>query len=945
MIRLIAALALALVPLLAGTRTARASDPITVDDIPRWYTTDSQVEPLITLAARFQALGKDEAQKLLVELASTEKVMARHKVRLRAEGLTGALLENAVDREEARENKRRDGLKVLCRLLFVARPNGEFRGPGVGSVRGVGNTTRRDWPTYPFEVVDGVPFCVADGAGGATGGTSGGQPVAEYLDYCLANCDWNPEKFAPRTLEQQQKALEKLLAYPKLKDISAENRLFLARQMNRPDILIADFEGDTYGKGWTTTGTAFGKGPAKGTLPNQMPVTGYLGKGLVNSYLDGDGSTGTLTSPEFKIERRYLNFLIGGGKYPGKTCINLRVKGALVCTATGPNDKPGGSEHLDWHSWDLDEFEGKTAVIEIVDEEKGGWGHINVDHILLSDSKKQAELLKRELTIEMPYLLLPVQNGAPKRRMKFTVNERTVREFDIELATTGKPHFWVTADVTAFKGKRLTVEAVLPADTKLSELVVPSNKWAEADKLYSEKHRPLFHFTSRVGWLNDPNGLVYANGQWHLFYQHNPFGREWGNMHWGHATSTDLFHWNTEGIALYPKRYDDWAFSGSAVLDKANTSGWGTKEKPPLVLAYTSTARGECIAYSTDNGRTWSEYDKNPVVKHAGRDPKLLWYEKGKHWVMAVYDEFEKKQWIAFYTSPDLKEWKFASRIEGFFECPDLFPLPELDVPNWKWVTAKWMLHAADGKYLLGDFDGKEFKPDFQEKKQLWYGRFYAAQTFDNAPKYVFKANIGPPLPPKPRRVQIGWAQGVTFPGTPFNQQMTVPVELALFQNKKGAWQLYAEPVSDELEALREKRPVYEGHGHRGWTRDPGTNILRSLLGDKLDAFDLDITVKPFKTKELTFDLRGTKLVYDVAKEALTCKDVAAPVKLDDGKLRLRVLVDRGSIEVFVHGGQAVMSIAAIPDEKNDRAELIAPGTDVTVEWLALYRLRSAWEK
>src|SRR5438105_4873122 len=147
---------------------------------------------------------------------------------------------------------------------------------------------------------------------------------------------------------------------------------FAAVGAERPDVLIADFEGKDYGD-WKATGEAFGKGPARGTLPNQMPVTGFLGKGLVNSYHGGDATTGTLTSPAFKIERKYLNFLIGGGKHEGKTCVNLLLEGKVVRTATGPNDKPGGSERLDWHTWDVAEFEGKEAVLEFVDEEKGGW--------------------------------------------------------------------------------------------------------------------------------------------------------------------------------------------------------------------------------------------------------------------------------------------------------------------------------------------------------------------------------------------------------------------------------------------------------------------------------------------------------------------------------------------------------------------------------------------
>jgi fructan beta-fructosidase len=714
----------------------------------------------------------------------------------------------------------------------------------------------------------------------------------------------------------------------------------------RSDILVADFEGETYGDGWKTTGTAFGKGPAKGTLPNQMPVSGYLGKGLVNSYLGGDASTGTLTSPEIKIERKYINFLVGGGKH-AKTCINLLVGGKVVRTATGPNDKPGGSEHLDWHTWDVSEFEGKVAVIEIIDDEKGGWGHINVDHIVQSDAKKQAEWRTREFdAIDKRYLLLPVKNGAPKRRVQLVVRydelpmrallrDVVEREFDIELAE-GEPDFWVFADVSAFKGK-LAVKALLPVGSKALDALKLSDDVPNSEKLYQEKHRPLFHFTSRVGWLNDPNGLVYADGEWHLFYQHNPFGREWGNMHWGHAASKDLFRWKEEGVALYPRKYDDWAFSGSAVLDKDNTSGWGTKEKPPLVLAYTSTGRGECIAYSTDKGRTWTEYDKNPVVKHAGRDPKLVWYEKGKHWVMAVYDEHERKQWIAFYTSPDLKEWKFASRIEGFYECPDLFELPLNDRPT---DGTKWVLYAADGKYLVGDFDGKEFKPAFKEKKQLWYGRFYAAQTFENVP--VLDPPPGQDL--RYRRIQIGWAQGVTFPGTPFNQQMTVPVALTLWEEKDGI-RLRALPVR-EIYSLHDSKPVYQNFPDKG----PLVFDKPQVLAENLDAFDVDLILDKTNSAGFTLDLRGTKLTYDPAKQTVTCRDVTAPLaKSESGKLCFRVLVDRGSIEVFGIGNTRgysafAMSIAALPNEKNTKLELI-PAGKLVVNEIFVFRIKSAWEK
>jgi fructan beta-fructosidase len=735
------------------------------------------------------------------------------------------------------------------------------------------------------------------------------------------------------------------------------------RAADRPDILIADFEGETYGEGWKTTGTAFGKGPAKGTLPNQMQVTGYLGKGLVNSYLGGDVSTGTLTSPAFKIERKHLNFLVGGGKYPGKTCVNLLVGGKVVRTATGPNDKPGGSERLDWHTWDVSEFEGKEAAIEIVDDATGGWGHINADNFVLSDAKKQAELIARTFTIDKTYLHMPIKNGVPMKRVRFVVGKETVREFDIELAVDEVPDFWAFADVSGFKGKMLSVETVLVSGSKALETLKLANDVPNAEKLYREKYRPLFHFTSRFGWLNDPNGLVFlpseqkgliavdpSPGEWHLFYQHNPFGVQWGNMHWGHAVSEDLVRWKELGVGLYPKRYDDWAFSGSAVYDKDNTSGWGTKEKPPLVLAYTSTGRGECIAFSTDRGRTWQEYDKNPVVKHSGRDPKLIWHPKAKHWVMAVYDEFQGKQWIAFHTSPDLKNWTYASRIEGFFECPDLFELPLDDNPM---NGTKWVLYAADGKYLTGDFDGKEFKPDSKEKKQLWYGRFYAAQSFDNAPMQPRLFGSGPFPPRRPWRIQIGWANGITFPGMPFNQQMTVPVALSLW-TPNGGPRLMASPFGVNL--LHEKKAALElgVAGARGshWLADQPDDNRSKVLADDLDAFDLWTEIVPGKANKITFDLRGTKLVYDVAKQTLTCKDVSAPVKMTSPvndhlpkHLVLQILVDRGSVEVFADGGLVAMSIAAIPDEKNRKVELHAEGDAIDILQMNIHRIRSAWEK
>ncbi len=333
--------------------------------------------------------------------------------------------------------------------------------------------------------------------------------------------------------------------------------LLTALSWTSDDLLIADFEGDDYGD-WKAEGEAFGAGPARGTLPNQMPVTGFLGKGLVNSYFKGDGTMGTLTSPPFKIQRRYINFLIGGGKYPGKTCINLIVDGKVVRTATGPNSQPGGSEHLDWTFWDVGDQAGKMAVIEIMDHATGGWGHINVDHIVQSDKKANVLVEKKmELTLTKKYLNIPVKTGAPKGRMSLLIDGKTTREFEVELAPA-QPDFYAFLDISAFKGKRATLRIDrAPEDSAVLNAVEQSDTIKGTENLYKEKLRPQFHFTSRRGWNNDPNGLVYYKGEYHLFYQHNPYGWNWGNMHWGHAVSKGLVHWQELPIALYPRAFGD----------------------------------------------------------------------------------------------------------------------------------------------------------------------------------------------------------------------------------------------------------------------------------------------------------------------------------------------------------------------------------------------------
>ncbi|RKY04257.1 MAG: 2,6-beta-D-fructofuranosidase, partial [Planctomycetota bacterium] len=283
------------------------------------------------------------------------------------------------------------------------------------------------------------------------------------------------------------------------------------------DILIADFEAKTYGD-WKAAGEAFGPGPAKGTLAGQMNVSGFEGKGLANSYYKGDKATGTLTSPPFEIQRKYINFLIGGGAHPGKACINLLVDDKIVRTATGPNDRPGGSEALDWHSWDVSDLSGKTAHIQIVDQAKGGWGHINIDQIVQGDKKSAVEKVpeSREMVFAKKYLNMPVKHGAAKRTMDILIDGKIVRQFVIELAE-GEPDYWVWLNVSEFKGKTATLKLNASAGKSNGlEKIYQDDAIKDADTFYKEKNRQQFHFSSRRGWNNDSNGMVYYDGEYHL---------------------------------------------------------------------------------------------------------------------------------------------------------------------------------------------------------------------------------------------------------------------------------------------------------------------------------------------------------------------------------------------------------------------------------------------
>jgi len=678
--------------------------------------------------------------------------------------------------------------------------------------------------------------------------------------------------------------------------------------------VLADFEGGSYGQ-WKASGDAFGDAPALGGLPNQMPVSGFIGRGLVNTFRGGDAATGSLISPSFKIERRYLRFLVGGGKDPQKLALKLKIDGRVVRSVTGPNDKPGGIEELAQQFWDLKEFVGRTATLEIVDEATGPWGHINVDEIALTD-KKPPELLQNpsiDLPLEGRYMNLPVKNGARKRWMTISIPGEPDRRFDIELAD-GKPDWWAFIDVSRWKGKtsHIQVDELREGSKGLSSIAT-SNRINGAKDLYAERLRPQFHFTARRGWLNDPNGLVFYKGEYHLFFQHNPYGWGWGNMSWGHAVSRDLVHWKELPVALDPDPLGT-MYSGSAVVDWNNTAGFATGSEKALVAMYTAAGKPftQGLAFSVDRGRTWTKYSGNPTIGHIvaeNRDPKVVWYAPEKKWVMSLYLDRED---YAIFSSFDLKKWERTDTVTlpGTSECPNFFPMPVNGDPK----QTKWVFYGANGGYLVGDFDGHRFKPEGPIKRMQYGNCWYASQVFSDIP-----AADG-------RTILIPWGQ-LEIPGMPFNQIMGLPVELTLRTTSEGLT-VCAVPAR-ELNSLRYAPQTLSVNGNS--TVDAG------------DLFEVETTFDAAPHGLIEFNLRGVPVTYDVDRAELNCLDRHAKLLAIDGKVRLRILVDRTSIDIFGNDGGLYMPMGKVLDVANRSLAISIKRGNPQVNDLHFYRLKSSW--
>ncbi len=532
----------------------------------------------------------------------------------------------------------------------------------------------------------------------------------------------------------------------------------------------------------------------------------------------------------------------------------------------------------------------------------------------------------REFLLQRKYLNFPVKNGAKKRLIHLVMNDKVVREFEIELAPD-KPDFWVFLEIGAFKGKQATlhVDKYDPAGNKGFDSVYQADTYIGEENVYREKLRPQLHFTSRRGWNNDSNGMVYYDGEYHLFYQHNPFGWNWGNMTWGHAVSTDMIHWTELGDAIHPDRLGT-IFSGSAVVDVNNTAGFQTGDEKVIVCIYTSAGGTnpmskdqpftQSIAYSNDRGRTWKVYEHNPVVGHingSNRDPKVIWHEPTGQWVMALYLD---DRTMGFLTSKDLKSWELQSKIKCFHECPELFTLPVDGDENNK----KWILYGGSGEYLIGGFDGKQFKSQTDAIRFHYGNCFYASQTFSNIP-----VNDG-------RRIQIAWGR-VAMPQMPFNQMMLFPVTLTLRTTEEGP-RMFARPIR-EIEKLHKKQWRWKNK-----TLKPGENLLSGVSGE---LFHIRAELQVGDIREIGFIVRDIPVVYNVRKQELSCQKKTASLQPVDGKISIELLVDRTSIEIFGNDGRVYMPIGVILADNSKSLEIFTKGGNAEVKSLEVYELHSAW--
>lgn len=482
----------------------------------------------------------------------------------------------------------------------------------------------------------------------------------------------------------------------------------------------------------------------------------------------------------------------------------------------------------------------------------------------------------------------------------------------------------------------------------LSPLILLLSCGPKEHRFTAEQHRPLFHFTPPSGWMNDPNGLVYHNGEYHLFYQHYPDSTVWGPMHWGHAVSRDLITWQHLPIALYPDTLG-YIFSGSAIADEKNVSGLQTSTTPPLVAFFTYDKQGyetQALAYSNDNGRTWQKYDKNPVISNPGekdfRDPKVFYHTESGNYILSL----AVKDHIEFYRSANLLNWEKTGEFGreygshgGVWECPDLFPLTDPETGITKWILLVSINPGGPNggsatQYFVGSFDGRTFTCDDAPAVVRWldYGPDnYAGVTWNNAPGN--------------RRIFIGWMSnwnyGQVVPTQTWRSAMTLPRELHL-KNTSSGYHVAAQPVA-ETHALRQQEQTL--HADQTYSFN---GLAELMLNFNLtpDADEMGIEFFNSKNEKLRIGYNHATQQFYIDRsgagsnnfsEKFTGVNLASRLS-DKPQLTLHLIIDVASIEVFADEGLTSMTAIFFPSENFNRFRLYGVKSFQSGSW---YELKS----
>ena len=524
------------------------------------------------------------------------------------------------------------------------------------------------------------------------------------------------------------------------------------------------------------------------------------------------------------------------------------------------------------------------------------------------------------------YLCLDICNDAPNRKIIVREGEKLVYDLDVLLARPGDESVRMYADLHPFTGKELTFRIVEDGKEVPFEALLTDRR--EGEENYNTLLRPMVHFTSRYGWNNDPNGLVYADGVYHMFYQHNPAGTRWGNMHWGHATSADLLHWTEKDEALYPDAHGT-MYSGSAVADDNNVTGLKEGEHTPILLYYTAAGGNSLLsagqpfaqfmAYSTDGGVTFQKYSDTPILPHivgANRDPKVVRADELNAWILALYLDGNE---YALFLSRDLLHWDLFQKITlpNDAECPDFYPLNCQETGERLWV-----LSGASDTYMVGLLSENGFHP-IQEALpyRLGGGGSYAAQTFWGTD----------------RRIKIAWGQ-MDAPGAEFSSQMLFPAEVTLHKADDGKYRMATKPI-DEIRKLHMMDVRVEKAAARACP-------LRYQL--KGGAYDINIRVN-YDAAPVQCEFYGLTMTIDGAANRLILPDREIPLTYNWNspcrRHKIRVLVDTISLEVFADYGRIYTALKVQPDFTKDQF-LLYPAAEegreeAAVDLAPLYRI---WE-